>query len=122
MELIKVNESVAISPTVEFIPMEETSDSHFMAANTVPMGLDKMSNTHTIPVFAKDNESTISHQEFIETVAFVAEQIFGGETILKPALRVSHPIKDEYQVQLASQQKSSWSMRKHSIMSVWHLP
>ena len=92
MELVQVN-SPAIVPTVEFIPVAETSDSHFMAANTVPMRLDKMRNTHVIPVFAKDNESTISHQEFIETVVFVTEQIFGGETILKPAVRVSHPIK-----------------------------
>ena len=36
---------------------------------------------------------TISHQEFIETVAIVTNKIFGGETILKPAVRVSHPIK-----------------------------
>ena len=93
MELVKVNESVAISPTVEFIPTQETSDSNFMAANTDVIKLDEMSNTHTIPVFAKDNESTISHQEFIETIAFVADQIFGGEAILKPAVRVSHPIK-----------------------------
>ncbi len=93
MELVKVNNSEVISPTVEFIPIQETSDSNFMVANTISVGLDELSRKHTIPVFAKDNESTISHQEFIETVAFVTEQIFGGETILKPAVRVSHPIK-----------------------------
>ncbi|NQU32475.1 MAG: DUF3871 family protein [Bacteroidetes bacterium] len=91
MELVKVNNRPAFVEDVE--PVRETSDSHFMAANTVPMRLDDMRNTHTIPVFAKDNESTISHQEFIETVAFITNQIFGGETILKPAVRVSHPIK-----------------------------
>ena len=91
MELVKVNNRPVFVEDV--VPIQETSDSHFMAANTVPMRLDDMRNTHTIPVFAKDNESTISHQEFIETVAFVTEQIFGGETILKPAVRVSHPIK-----------------------------
>ena len=63
MELVKVK-SKAVSPLVEFIPKEETSDSHFMAANTVPMSIEELSRKHTIPVFAKDNESTISHQEF----------------------------------------------------------
>jgi hypothetical protein len=92
MELIKVK-SNAISPVVEFIPQSETSDSHFMVANTVPVSIEELSKKHTIPVFAKDNESTISHQEFIETIVYVTDQIFSGETILKPAARVSHPIK-----------------------------
>ncbi len=92
MELVKVKTS-EVYPLVEFIPVEETSDVHFMAANTVPAGMEELSRRHTIPVFAKDNESTISHQEFIETVVFVTDQIFGGERILKPAIRVSHPIK-----------------------------
>lgn len=90
MELVKVK---PVSSLVEFTPVAETSDSHFMAANTVPLSKEELSRKHTIPVFAKDNESTISHQEFIETVVYVTDQIFGGETILKPAVRVSHPIK-----------------------------
>lgn len=92
MELIKVN-SKPIVPVVELVPPRETSDIHFMAANTTVMDVEELKEKHTIPVFAKDNESTISHQEFIETVAFAADKIFGGETILKPAVRVSHPIK-----------------------------
>jgi hypothetical protein len=92
MELVKVK-SNPISPLVEFIPESETSDVHFMAANTTPVSIEELSQKHTIPVFAKDNESTISHQEFVETVVFVADQIFRGERILKPAVRVSHPIK-----------------------------
>ncbi len=93
MELVKNENIRAISPIVEFTPVEKTSDIHFMEANTVPVDIDELMNKHTIPVFAKDNESTISHQELIETVAYVTDQIFGGETILKPAIRVSHPIK-----------------------------
>jgi len=92
MELVKVN-AQAVSPLVEFAPVAETSDRHFMVANTVPVSIEELSRRHTIPVFAKDNESTISHQEFIETVAYVSDQIFGGETILKPSVRVSHPVK-----------------------------
>ena len=92
MELVKVN-TKAVSPLVEFAPVAETSDRHFMAANTVPVSIEELSKRHTIPVFAKDNESTISHQEFIETVAYVSDQIFGGRTIFKPSVRVSHPFK-----------------------------
>ncbi len=64
-----------------------------MTANTNVISLEELKEKHTIPVFAKDNESTISHQEFIETVSFVADHVFKGEVILKPAVRVSHPIK-----------------------------
>ncbi|MDX8338779.1 DUF3871 family protein [Draconibacterium sp. IB214405] len=93
MEETQVKTIKPVSPIVEFAQAEETSGKHFMAANTKEMTLDEIRNNHTIPVFAKDNESTISHQEMIETIAFVTEQIFGGETILKPAIRVSHAIK-----------------------------
>ena len=91
MTLTRVNNRPVKVEDVE--PVIETSDVHFMSANTKPMSLDEISQNHTIPAFARDNESTISHQQFIETVAIVAEKIFGGETILKPAVRVSHPIK-----------------------------
>lgn len=91
MELIKVNSRPAFVEDIQ--PIQETSNIHFMAANTDVIKLEEMSKRHTIPVFAKDNESTISHQEFIETIAFVTDQIFSGEQILKPAVRVSHPIK-----------------------------
>lgn len=91
MELIKVNNRVF--PVEDVQPVKETSDIHFMAANTDVIKMEELKKNHTIPVFAKDNESTISHQEFIETITLVTEKIFGGETILKPAVRVSHPIK-----------------------------
>ena len=91
MTLVKVNNRPAFVEDV--VPIQETSDSHFMAANTSPVSIAEISNKHTIPVFSRDNESTISHQEFIETIAFVAQQIFSGEAILKPSARVSHPIK-----------------------------
>jgi len=91
MELVKVKNKEF--PVEDITPIQETSGIHFMAANTAVMSLEELSKTHTIPVFAKDNESTISHQELIETVTYVANQIFGGEQILAPAIRVSHPIK-----------------------------
>jgi hypothetical protein len=44
-------------------------------------------------VFIKDNEPLISHADFIETTMGIVEELFEGETILEPNIRVSHPIK-----------------------------
>jgi len=98
MELVKVNtkNQLVINPVVTEVQQESaktTSDVHFMAANTEIVAVDELRKKHTIPVFAKDNESTISHQEFVQVVEYVAGQIFSGEQILTPAIRVSHPIK-----------------------------
>ena len=96
METKKLNtkNQLVLNPVVTDVQeVKTTSDVHFMAANTEIISIDDMRKKHTIPVFAKDNESTISHQEFVNTVEYVAGQIFGGEQILKPAVRVSHPIK-----------------------------
>ena len=46
-----------------------------------------------VPVFSKDNEVTISHPAFVETVHEAAQQFFRGETIDSPEIRVSHIIK-----------------------------
>ncbi len=96
MELVRVMPR-EVSPALVVenpIPSDlETSDASFMAANTDLVTLEELKSDCIIPVFAKDNETTISHQEFIESVMFVAEKIFRGETILRPAVRVSHPIK-----------------------------
>ena len=40
--------------------------NHFIEANTVDCTLADMRNEHIIPVFVKDNETLISHVEFIE--------------------------------------------------------
>jgi hypothetical protein len=57
------------------------------------MSLSEVENQHIIPVFVKDNEPVISHQDFIGCVQEVASLVFKNETILYPSLRVSHPIK-----------------------------
>ncbi len=98
MELVKVNnQAVEVYDAVrieESFPEEKiTSDITFMNANTEAVKLAQLKSDCIIPVFAKDNETTVSHQEFIETVMYVADRIFSGEKILKPAIRVSHPIK-----------------------------
>lgn len=96
MEIVKTEQNVvlpAILTEKPVDPIRASSDASFMAANTEEIYFDRLKSDCIIPVFAKDNESTISHQEFIESVMYVTDRIFRGETILKPAIRVSHPIK-----------------------------
>lgn len=66
---------------------------NFIEANTVQVDLDHLKSECIIPVFAKDNESTISHYEFIKSTKEVVEEILDYKGILKPEIRVSHQIK-----------------------------
>ena len=66
---------------------------NFIEANTMEVSLNHLKNECTIPVFAKDNECTISHYEFIESTKEVVEDILDYKGILKPDIRVSHVIK-----------------------------
>jgi len=122
MQLINVNNSVLpkvrpdndlseaidsqISSELEFPPYdlfepevivpnidEEISSEHFITANTEPKLLDDLRSKCIIPSFSKDLESTLSHPEFINTVAEIGSTFFSGERMLKPAIRVSHPVK-----------------------------
>ena len=44
-------------------------------------------------MFIKDNEPLISHADFIDATSAIANEIFQGEQILQPSIRLSHPIK-----------------------------
>lgn len=66
---------------------------NFIEANTISVTLDHLKEECTIPVFAKDNECTISHYEFINSVKEVVEDVLNYKGILKPDIRVSHVIK-----------------------------
>ena len=65
----------------------------FVMANTFPTTLEALKYRDIVPVFAKDNELTISHQDFIQTVWEATNDFFNGETICPPQIRVSHIIK-----------------------------
>lgn len=65
----------------------------FIQANTTEVSLQSIKDGHIIPVFIKDNEPLISHADFIETTLKVASDVYAGENILKPSVRVSHPVK-----------------------------
>lgn len=70
-----------------------TVSSPFIEANTIASSLSEVKHNHIIPVFTKDNEPVISHAEFIETALGVTMDVYRGEGILKPNVRLSHPIK-----------------------------
>lgn len=89
MELVAVNNSEIIAE----LSTSGRSDNRFMVANTEPFPYQLLKERCTIPVFSKDNESTISHQEFIKVVVQAAHLAFSKERILEPAIRVSYPIK-----------------------------
>lgn len=67
--------------------------NHFIEANTMEIDLQHLKNDCIVPVFSKDNELTISHNSFIETVWDAANTFFRGETVESPDIRVSHIIK-----------------------------
>ncbi len=66
---------------------------NFIEANTTEVSLNHLQNECTIPVFAKDNECTISHFEFIDSTKEVIEDVLQFKGFLKPDIRVSHVIK-----------------------------
>ena len=77
--------------------VEETATpkrvNHFIEANTQEATLQHLKNDCITPVFAKDNELTVNHAAFIETVWEATNSYYNGETIGTPDIRVSHVIK-----------------------------
>ena len=82
-EVEPINSNIVLSST----------DSPFIIANTVDVTLPHLQNECIIPVFSKDNEKTIAHQEFIETVMNAISKELPYQSISMPEIRVSHQIK-----------------------------
>jgi len=89
MEIVNVQNSIVPDES----KVVETSDNRFILANTQPISYADLRHKCIIPVFSKDNESTISHSEFVDIVGQAADKFFTSENILHPAIRISHPIK-----------------------------
>jgi hypothetical protein len=92
------NTELLLTPKIitNFIPKsfpEITTSSPFIEANTESVSLSHLKEQCVIPVFTKDNEITISHQEFIETAIGAIATFFPNEVIEIPEIRVSHQIK-----------------------------
>lgn len=66
---------------------------HLIEANTFEVDLQHLRNDCITPVFAKDNELTINHAQFIETIQEAVQDFFKGETVDGADVRVSHIIK-----------------------------
>jgi hypothetical protein len=99
MELQTVNHTkepiqIATALTQVMDEIEVVSSGHaFIEANTVGGTLDEINNKHIIPVFVKENEPVIAHGEFIDATMQAISSVFAGEAILRPNIRLSHPIK-----------------------------
>lgn len=73
---------------VEILPVP-----HFIEANTQEVNIHHLDRDCVTPVFAKDNELTINHPQFIRTVAQAAQDVFSDDVVLTPEIRVSHVVK-----------------------------
>ena len=78
---------------VEDVVTRTPNHLHFIEANTNEVTLQHLVNNCITPVFAKDNELTINHAAFIETIQEAAQDFFRGEIVDNAAIRVSHIIK-----------------------------
>lgn len=67
--------------------------SQFIEANTESTTLLQLQKDCSTAIFAKDNELTIPHQDFINATKDCILEVFGNESILEPDIRVSHIIK-----------------------------
>lgn len=67
--------------------------SPIIQANTIPVTMDHLKNDCIIPVFSRDNETTISHHQFIEKTIGVVQDIFPNISLSQPEIRVSHIVK-----------------------------
>lgn len=89
MELIANNTQVIHRPELT----TGESEGNFIEANTEQVSLNHLKHDCIIPVFSKDNESTISHYQFIEKASEVIQDLFPEFQIGSPNIRVSHMVK-----------------------------
>lgn len=88
-----MNEVALIPRKGRIIDTTAVSRDTFIEANTKAILVDDLERNYVVPVFARTNELTIPHHEFIHTVRGAAFQYFNRDLILKPAVRVSHLVK-----------------------------
>ena len=87
------NEYATDAEVITDNPQREKRNNPFIEANTKEVDLSHLTNDCIVPVFSKDNELTISHTAFIETVAEAVSMFYNGESIESPDIRVSHIVK-----------------------------
>ena len=77
----------------ETLDVNKTVRKPFVEANTEDVTLSFLKNKCIVPVFTKDNETTLSHPEFIDSTYNAVKTVFSNEVIEDPEIRVSHQIK-----------------------------
>ena len=96
---IVINNNIHSNPGIlvaDFNPKPITTtfpNKPFIEANTQEVKLINLKNDCVIPVFSKDNERTIAHQEFIEIAQDCVAKVFPHHSFDAPEIRVSHQIK-----------------------------
>ena len=70
----------------------EPTSVNFLEANTNAITIEELAEQCVVPTWA-NQELTISHQDFISTVRDAACNVFAGETINTPDIRVSHIVR-----------------------------
>ena len=75
-----------------FISAEKATSVNFLEANTNSISLEELTEQCVVPTWA-NQELTISHQDFINTVHDAALNVFSGETVNSPEIRVSHIVR-----------------------------
>ena len=90
MELTTVAQQVVSSHE---IASSMNTNNKFIEANTQQVTLSHLKKDCIIPVFAKDNENTIPHFEFIDAVRETAQRLFPEGDLTVPNIRTSHIIK-----------------------------
>ena len=64
----------------------------FLDANTNHITMNELKTQCVVPTWA-NQELTISHQDFIESVHDAAKSFYLGETVTAPSIRVSHIVR-----------------------------
>jgi Domain of unknown function, B. Theta Gene description (DUF3871) len=75
------------------IKQEQDNSNPFIEANTKQVSLSHLKEDCIVPVFCKDNEITISHNQFINSSLSAVLNSLGNIETMKPEIRVSHQIK-----------------------------
>ena len=102
----------------------DTKRSSFIESNTIPGNLNEIKHNHIIPVFS-NNFPLISHADFIEAMYSQTTDLFHGEQIFLPDIRVSHAVmgripsaKDKPAYQLLEFEKTLYYQRMAFIIEI----
>lgn len=89
-EFANYNEAEEVSYEEVFEP--STPYVNFLESNTDAISMEDLRKTCIVPCWG-NQELTISHQDFINTVEDAVRDFYQGETFTKPQIRVSHEVK-----------------------------